>query len=100
MAAALAPHDENGLPNEPPSPSRGEVLARYRHLRQIRDRHHSKVVAFLSGDKVETCRIVLPPDKKDCSSLRQCDIKVGTVIEPRIARVTPPRMNSRMREWP
>jgi hypothetical protein len=28
----------------------------------------------------------------------QCDISTGTVIAPRIPRVTPPRMNSRRRE--
>src|SRR5262245_23697566 len=30
----------------------------------------------------------------------QCDIRVGMVMEPRIPRVTPPRTNSRSREWP
>jgi hypothetical protein len=30
----------------------------------------------------------------------QCDIRTGTVIVFRIARVAPPRTNSRRREWP
>jgi len=30
----------------------------------------------------------------------QCDIRVGRVMELRIPRVTPPRTNSRRREWP
>jgi len=30
--------------------SRGEVLARYRHLREISKRHHSKALDFLSAD--------------------------------------------------
>src|SRR6266566_566905 len=30
----------------------------------------------------------------------QCDIRVGMVMDPRIPRVTPPRTNSRRREWP
>ena len=30
----------------------------------------------------------------------QCDINTGTGIDLRMLRVTPPRMNSRNREWP
>src|SRR5207302_1733136 len=30
----------------------------------------------------------------------QCDISTGTVIDWRMPRVAPPRMNSRRREWP
>jgi hypothetical protein len=30
----------------------------------------------------------------------QCDINTGTGIDLRMLRVTPPRMNSRKREWP
>ena len=30
----------------------------------------------------------------------QCDMSVGIVIDERSSRVTPPRMNSRNREWP
>jgi hypothetical protein len=30
----------------------------------------------------------------------QCDISTGTVIDRKMLRVTPPRMNSRKREWP
>ena len=35
-----------------PGASRGEVLARYRRLREISTRHHSAVLKFLSGDAV------------------------------------------------
>src|ERR1700738_3032773 len=35
-----------------------------------------------------------------CEHTPQCDIRVGTVIEATMPRVTPPRMNSRMRECP
>ncbi len=31
---------------------------------------------------------------------RQCAISTGSVIDCRICRVAPPRMSSRMREWP
>jgi len=30
----------------------------------------------------------------------QCDFSTGTVIDRKMLRVTPPRMNSRKREWP
>src|SRR6516165_1884125 len=32
--------------------------------------------------------------------VRQCNIRTGMVIDPRMPRVAPPSMNSRMREWP
>jgi hypothetical protein len=35
-----------------PTPSRGEVLARYHHLREISKRHHSEAMAFLSKDAI------------------------------------------------
>lgn len=34
------------------------------------------------------------------AAIAQCDISTGTVIELRMLRVTPPRMNSRKRECP
>ena len=39
---------------------------------------------------------------RGCILLRpaQCDIRTGIVMEARISRVIPPRMNSRSREWP
>lgn len=38
--------------HQTPTPSRGDVLARYRHLREISKRHHSKVMDFLSRDTI------------------------------------------------
>ena len=40
----------NVFEHQAPGPNRGEVLARYRHLREISKRHHSKVLDFLSHD--------------------------------------------------
>lgn len=50
MVAAVALRNENPVKHEPPTPSRDEVLARYRHLREISERHHSKALDFLSAD--------------------------------------------------
>lgn len=47
MVAAVALRNENPVKHEPPTPSRDEVLARYRHLREISKRHHSKALDFL-----------------------------------------------------
>ena len=44
MVAAVALRNENPVKHEPPTPSRDEVLARYRHLREISKRHHSKAL--------------------------------------------------------
>jgi hypothetical protein len=52
MAAAVALRNENPLAHEAPAPSRDEVLARYRHLREISKQHHAKAMDFLSGDAV------------------------------------------------
>jgi len=49
MVAAVALRNENPVKHEPPTPSRDEVLARYRHLREISKRHHSKALDFLSA---------------------------------------------------
>ena len=35
-----------------------------------------------------------------CCRKTQCDISAGTVIDSSMPRVTPPRTNSRRREWP
>ena len=50
MVAAVALGNENDVERQLPTPSRGEVLARYRHLREISKRHHSKALDFLSAD--------------------------------------------------
>src|SRR6516162_4213243 len=60
------------------------------------NRSDRKVFAFYRGWR--------PNESAECCALCefgiQCDIKVGRVIELRIPRVTPPRTNSRRREWP
>jgi hypothetical protein len=43
---------ENVFEHQAPIPSRGEVLARYRHLREMSKRHHSKAMDFLSKDAI------------------------------------------------
>jgi hypothetical protein len=45
---AVALRKEIVFEHPAPAPSRGEVLARYRNLREISKRHHSKVLKFLS----------------------------------------------------
>ena len=45
-AAAL--RKEDVFEHEPPVPGRSEVLARYRHLREMSKGHHSKIFDFLS----------------------------------------------------
>src|SRR5437016_4650773 len=52
MAAAVALRNEDSPAPETPAQSRGELLARYRHLRELGKRHHSKVMDFLSKDAV------------------------------------------------
>jgi hypothetical protein len=52
MVAAVVLQDENAVENRVTTSSRGEVLARYRHLRQISKQHHSKVLDFLAPDAV------------------------------------------------
>jgi hypothetical protein len=52
MVAAVALRKESTVEPQAPSPSRGEVLARYRHLREIGKRHHSAVIKLLSRDAI------------------------------------------------
>jgi hypothetical protein len=52
MATAVALRNESTLAHQAPSPSRGEVLARYRHLREISKWHHSNAMDFLSTDAI------------------------------------------------
>jgi len=49
MVAAIALREENTFENQA---SRGEVLTRYRHLRDISKRHASAVLKFLSRDAI------------------------------------------------
>ena len=48
LAAALRKH--NALENDNSPPSRDDVLARYRQLREISVRHHHEILKFISGD--------------------------------------------------
>lgn len=50
MVTAVGLRNENSVEPAPPAPGRGEVLARYRHLREISKRHHSQVIKLLSQD--------------------------------------------------
>jgi hypothetical protein len=52
MVAAVALFQHNTLENRTAPLSRGEVLARYRRLREISKRHHGKVLNFISGDAI------------------------------------------------
>ena len=52
IMAAVALQKEKIFEQQAPPPSRGEVLARYRDLREISKRHHSSALDFLSGDAV------------------------------------------------
>jgi hypothetical protein len=52
MGAAVVLRTENASEHLAPAPGRAEVLARYRHLREISKQHHSKVMDFLSKDAV------------------------------------------------
>jgi hypothetical protein len=47
MPAAVL-RKESIFEHQAPAPSRGEVLARYRHLRETSKRHHAKTLDFLS----------------------------------------------------
>jgi hypothetical protein len=51
MAAAIALREDHAF-NAPAAADRGEVLARYRHLRDISKRHHSEIMNFLSKDAI------------------------------------------------
>jgi hypothetical protein len=50
MVAAVALRKEDAFENQAPAPTRGDVLARYRRMREISKRHHSNVMDFLSKD--------------------------------------------------
>ena len=52
MVAAVALRKENSFENHAATPSRGDVLARYRHMREISKRHHSNVMDFVSKDAI------------------------------------------------
>jgi hypothetical protein len=52
MVAAIGQRKENTVEPRAPSPSRREVLARYRHLREISKRHLSGAMKFLSQDAI------------------------------------------------
>jgi hypothetical protein len=52
MATAVALRDENTFEQPSPLPGRAEVLARYRHLREIAKRHHSAVMKFLADGAI------------------------------------------------
>lgn len=52
VIAAVALQNANTFEQQAPLPSRGEVLARYRRLREISKQHHSNVMDFLSKDAI------------------------------------------------
>jgi hypothetical protein len=52
MALAAALRELSALGNDNSLPSRNEVLARYRRLREISKRHHHEVLKFISGDAI------------------------------------------------
>lgn len=52
MVAAVGLRNENNVEPPAPAPCRGEVLARYRHLREISKRHLSDAMKFLSQDAI------------------------------------------------
>ena len=50
MAFAVARREDSALESATPPVSRNEVLARYRHLRQISKRHNHEILNLISGD--------------------------------------------------
>jgi hypothetical protein len=50
MAPAVALRKHSALENDSLPSSRGEVLARYRRLREISKRHHDEILKFISGN--------------------------------------------------
>ena len=52
MGAEVAAREEGAVEDPMAAASRGQVLARYHHLREISKRHHSKLLDFLSRDVV------------------------------------------------
>ena len=53
-----------------------------------------------AGQRLDFDQIGIRQELQPRSGPGQCDISVGMVMEPRMPRVAPPSMNSRMREWP
>ena len=47
---AVVLRTQDTFEHQAPTPSRGEVLARYRRLREISTRHHSEALGFVSAD--------------------------------------------------
>lgn len=52
MVAAIDFRTENDIEQRELPPSRGEALARYRHLREICKRHHSNALKLVSRDAI------------------------------------------------
>jgi hypothetical protein len=52
MALAAALREASAVGNDNSLPSRDDVLARYRRLREISKRHHHEVLNFISGDAI------------------------------------------------
>jgi hypothetical protein len=52
MVSSIALRKEDTFENQEPTATRGEVLARYRQLREISKRHHSGALEFLSKDAI------------------------------------------------
>jgi hypothetical protein len=52
MVAAVGLRKEDSVEAQASSPSRSEVLARYRHLREIGKRHHANAMKYLSQDTI------------------------------------------------
>jgi hypothetical protein len=50
MALAVTLREHHMLANDNAPSSRGEVVARYRQLREISKKHHHEVLKFISGD--------------------------------------------------
>ena len=52
MMTAVALRQDHGIASRAAASSRHEVLARYRHLREISKQHHSGAMNFLSKDAI------------------------------------------------
>ena len=65
MVATVALRKENAFENRAATPSRDDVLARYRHIREISKRHSSNVMGFLSKNAImhQTRRLGLADGK-------------------------------------
>jgi hypothetical protein len=51
----LPPRSRTLWTSKEPTPSRNEVLARYRHLREISKQHHFAIMKLFSRDAMATC---------------------------------------------